>query len=195
MKLFDRKYYYKAGQLIGGIDEAGRGPLAGPVVAACVILPEEYEILGLNDSKKLTEKQRGILEKNIKQIAIDWAVTFCPAKLIDEINILEATKLAMTASYQFLKCKPDILLIDAIKISYLPKEHHGIIKGDSQSASIAAASILAKQARDRYMLELDRAYPSYGFKQHKGYPTKMHFQALNSHGPCVEHRLTFRGVC
>ena len=196
MHEFDKRFYQETNQkqLIAGIDEAGRGPLAGPVVAACVLLPKGYDILGLDDSKKLTEKKRLFLETIIKEIALDWAVVFCPAKMIDRINILEATKLAMAMSCQYLKLKPDVVLVDAIKIDYFPVKHHAIIKGDTKSAVIAAASILAKQARDGYMKEMDGIYPEYGFKQHKGYPTKMHFQSIKRYGPSPEHRLTFRGV-
>ena len=188
------KTYIKSDELLGGIDEAGRGPLAGPVVSACVLLPSTNLIKGLNDSKKLTEKQRCKLESEIKEIAIDWAVAFCPAKIIDNINILEATRLAMSVAYQRLKIKPQIVLIDAVKIKYFPIAHISLIKGDAKSAAIAAASILAKQARDRYMQELDEVFPNYGFKKHKGYPTGAHYEALRKFGHCSEHRLTFRGV-
>jgi len=168
--------------------------LAGPVVAACVILPKDWETDGLGDSKKLTQKQRARLEIEIKEVAIDWAVAYCPPKIIDQINILEATKMAMIMSYQMLKVKPNLLLIDAVKVNYFSAAHIGIIKGDSKSASIAAASILAKEARDRYMLELHEEYPCYGFSKHKGYPTKDHYENIKTYGPCEEHRFSFRGV-
>lgn len=192
---FDKGFYGEKIDVLGGIDEAGRGPLAGPVVAACVILPKDYELDGLNDSKKLTVNQREKLEIDIKEVAIDWAVAFCPPQLIDQINILEATKMAMIISYQFLIIKPQLLLIDALKINYFSIGHYGIIKGDATSACIAAASILAKQARDNYMIDLHKLYPTYGFAKHKGYPTKYHYECLNIHGPCKEHRFSFRGVC
>ncbi|MBS3969346.1 MAG: ribonuclease HII [Clostridia bacterium] len=191
---FDEYYYGNNYLFLGGIDEAGRGPLAGPVVAACVILPGGWEIDELDDSKKLTQKQRIRLEAEIKKAAIDWAVAYCPPKIIDQINILEATKMAMVVAYQMLKVKPDLLLIDAIKINYFPVRHFGIVKGDSKSASIAAASILAKQARDRYMLELHEEYPYYGFSKNKGYPTKDHYERIKTYGPCEEHRFSFRGI-
>ncbi len=192
--LWDEQYRNNSDELIGGIDEAGRGPLAGPLVAACVILPNNKRILGLNDSKKITKKQREKLEKQIKEIAIDWSVAFCPPKLIDQINILEATKMTMVAAYQFLKIKPKKLLIDCLNIPYFQVEHYGIVKGDCKSASIAAASILAKQARDSYMIKLHDKYPYYGFINNKGYPTKVHYDALKIYGPCSEHRFSFRGV-
>jgi len=191
---FDKTYYREKVDLLGGIDEAGRGPLAGPVAAACVILPKGYELDGLNDSKKLTANQREKLEPEIKKAAIDWSVAFCPPQLIDRINILEATKMAMIISYQLLKIKPQLLLIDALKINYFSVEHYGIIKGDATSAAIAAASILAKQARDKYMVNLHELYPVYGFSKNKGYPTRCHYECLNIHGPCDEHRFSFRGV-
>jgi len=194
MNEFDNKYRSQGYRLLGGIDEAGRGPLAGPVAAACVVLPVNCKIDGLRDSKQLSQPQRQELEIQIKQVALDWSVVFCPAKLIDLVNVLEATKIAMTAAYQALRVKPDLLLIDAVKIKYLPVTHYGIIKGDTKSASIAAASILAKQARDRYMEHLHMRHPIYGFNKHKGYPTKEHYDILKEFGPCEEHRLTFKGV-
>ena len=191
---FEKYYYENHDFFLGGIDEAGRGPLAGPVVAACVILPKGWETDKLDDSKKLTQKQRAKFETEIKEIAVDWAVAYCPPKIIDQINILEATKMAMVVAYQMLKVKPKLVLIDAVKINYLTVTHIGIIKGDSKSASIAAASILAKEARDRYMQELHEEYPCYGFSKNKGYPTKDHYEKLKIHGPCEEHRFSFRGV-
>lgn len=191
---FDKYFYDKNIFFLGGIDEAGRGPLAGPVVAACVILPRDWETKELKDSKKLTNKQRIRLEDEIKKVAIDWAVAYCPPKIIDQINILEATKMAMIMSYQKLKVKPDLLLIDAVKINYFPIRHFSIVKGDTKSASIAAASILAKQARDRYMIQLHKEYPYYKFSKNKGYPTKEHYESLKAYGPCEEHRFSFRGI-
>ena len=191
---FEKYYYENHDSFLGGIDEAGRGPLAGPVVAACVILPKGWETDKLDDSKKLTQKQRAKLETEIKEVAIDWAVAYCPPKIIDQINILEATKMAMVVAYQMLKIKPELILVDALKINYFPVTHIGIIKGDSKSASIAAASILAKEARDRYMQELHEEYPCYGFSKNKGYPTKDHYENLKAYGPCEEHRFSFKGV-
>ena len=193
---FDKSYYQNKNNdfLLGGIDEAGRGPLAGPVVAACVILPQDWKIDGLDDSKKLTHKQRSKLEAQIKGAAVDWAVAYCPPKIIDQINILEAAKMTMVAAYQMLKVKPGLILVDAVKINYFPIAHIGIVKGDLKSASIAAASILAKEARDRYMQELHEKYPDYGFSGHKGYPTKKHYENLEAYGACEEHRFSFKGV-
>lgn len=191
---FDRQYIKLEKVLVAGIDEAGRGPLAGPVVAACVILPENCYINDLDDSKKLTEKKRVKIEKEIIAAALDWSVAFASAKLIDQINILEATKMAMTIAYQSLRLKPKLLLMDAVEINYLPVKQHSIIKGDTKSAAIAAASVLAKQARDRYMIGVHEKYPLYGFSRHKGYPTKVHYDSLGIYGPCEEHRFSFKGV-
>ena len=178
--------------LIDCIDEAGRGPLAGPVVCACVIMPFEDDkiIEGINDSKKLTEKKRGELEILIKERAIAYSVVEIDEKVIDEINILNATKLGMKKALESLNIVPDIVLIDAVKINTEIKQEN-IIKGDSLSYNIAAASILAKVHRDRLMLELDKKYPEYAFAKHKGYGTALHIECLKKFGKCPIHRESF----
>ncbi|MGN1194908.1 MAG: ribonuclease HII [Acutalibacteraceae bacterium] len=174
-----------------GIDEAGRGPLCGPVCAAAVILPVDCEIEGINDSKKLSEKKREKLYDEIIEKAVCYSVSMVPADVIDEINILQATFLAMRNAVSSLSVKPDIALIDGNQKPGLLIEERTIIKGDAKSISIAAASILAKVTRDRYMLTLDEKYPEYKFAQHKGYGTKLHYEMLNEYGLCPEHRRTF----
>ena len=178
-------------QSVCGIDEAGRGPLCGPVCAAAVILPVDCEIEGINDSKKLSEKKREKLYDEITEKAVCYAVSMVPADVIDEINILQATFLAMRNAVSSLCVKPDIALIDGNRKPGLPIEERTIVKGDAKSISIAAASILAKVTRDRYMLEADKKYPEYKFAQHKGYGTKLHYEMLNEYGLCPEHRRTF----
>lgn len=178
--------------VICGVDEAGRGPLAGPVCAAAVILPPELEIEGLNDSKKLTEKKREALYDIIVEKALAYGIAFASEAEIDEINILQATFLAMQRAVEQLSIKPDLVLVDGNRepaLGDLPVKT--IIKGDSRSANIAAASILAKVTRDRLMLELDARYPQYGFALHKGYGTLAHHAALREHGACPVHRQTF----
>lgn len=177
-------------QLIAGIDEAGRGPLAGPVAAAAVILPADCEILGLDDSKKLSEKQRLALGEEIREKALAWSVAMVNNQVIDEIGIAQATKQAMAHAVEELSLMPEHLLVDAMMIP-LALSQTALIKGDSKSVSIAAASILAKNARDRLMLEYHEKYPQYGFAQHKGYPTKQHKEALRTHGHSPIHRKTF----
>lgn len=189
---FDAAYRNAAAGLFCGVDEAGRGPLAGPVYAAAVILPEEPMIEGLNDSKKLTEKKREALFPIICDTAVAYAVAAASVEEIDELNILQATFLAMQRAVEALKVQPQFALIDGNRTpSGLHIPSQTIVKGDALSASIAAASILAKVSRDRYLLELDEQYPQYGFKQHKGYGTKAHYEALETHGPSPVHRLTF----
>ena len=178
-------------KFIAGIDEAGRGPLAGPVVAAAVILPEDIFISGLNDSKKLNEKQREELYAIITEKAIAYDVGIVDEKIIDELNILNATKMAMEISVESLKVKPDLLLIDAVKLDGLKMQQKSIIKGDALSISIAAASIIAKVTRDRLIEDLDTTYPDYGFKKHKGYGTKEHIDAIKKFGNCPIHRTSF----
>ncbi len=178
--------------LICGVDEAGRGPLAGPVCAAAVILPMDLEIEGLNDSKKLTERRREALYDIILSKAVAYGIAFASEKEIDEINILKATFLAMRRAVEQLKTKPSLVLVDgnrAPELGELPVKT--IVKGDSLSANIAAASILAKVTRDRLMVELDGTYPQYGFSIHKGYGTKAHYAALMEHGLCPIHRRSF----
>ena len=177
---------------IAGIDEAGRGPLAGPVAAAAVILPPDACILGLNDSKKLSEKQRLELEPLIKEQALAWKVVMVDHQVIDQINILQATKLGMRQAIAALEPAPDYLLVDGMELDGVDLPQQGLIKGDARSVSIAAASVLAKTARDRLMLEYDAVYPGYGFAKHKGYPTADHKEALRRLGPCPIHRLTFK---
>lgn len=186
---YENKYQ---GMIIAGIDEAGRGPLAGPVVCACVIMPldEDKIIEGINDSKKLSEKKREILEKLIKERALAYSVVEVDEKVIDEINILNATKLGMKKALEGLSIKPDIALIDAVKIDTEIKQEN-IIKGDALSYNIASASILAKVHRDRLMMELDKKYPLYAFAKHKGYGTKVHIESLKKYGKCPIHRESF----
>lgn len=179
---------YKA---VCGVDEAGRGPLAGPVFAAAVILPENCEIEGLNDSKKLTEKKREALFDVIKEKAISWCVASVDEKVIDEINILQATYLAMKNAVEGLDVSADYALIDGNRMPPVSIDGETVVKGDAKSMSIAAASVLAKVSRDRFMLELDKQYPQYQFAKHKGYGTKLHYEMLTEHGISDCHRLTF----
>lgn len=178
--------------LICGVDEAGRGPLAGPVCAAAVILPPDLELEGLNDSKKLSEKRREALYPLICEQALAYGIAFASEQEIDEINILQATFLAMRRAVEQLGQKPDLALVDGNRepdFGGIPVRT--IIKGDSRSANIAAASILAKVTRDRFMLEQDAVYPQYGFAVHKGYGTQKHYAALREFGPCPIHRRSF----
>lgn len=174
-----------------GIDEAGRGPLAGPVFAAAVILPYGKMINGLNDSKKLSEKKREALFEIIKETAVSYSVGFATETEIDEINILQATFLAMKRACDGLAVRPDLALVDGNRMPRLGVAAHTIIKGDALSASIAAASILAKVSRDRLMVEIDQIYPQYQFAKHKGYGTALHTELLKEYGPCPIHRKTF----
>ncbi len=174
-----------------GVDEAGRGPLAGPVFAAAVILPENCEIDGLNDSKKLSEKKREALFDIIKEKAISWSIASVDEKTIDEINILQATYLAMKNAVEGLDVTADYALIDGNRMPPITIDGETIVKGDAKSMSVAAASILAKVSRDRFMLELDKKYPQYQFAKHKGYGTKLHYEMLTEHGISDCHRITF----
>ncbi len=177
---------------ICGIDEAGRGPLAGPVVVASVILPENSMIEGVNDSKKVSENKREILFEKIKEEAISYGIGISWQEEIDEINILEATKKSLTESIKELKVKPELILVDALnKIDTLGIPYRSLIKGDAKVYSISAASILAKVTRDRIMREMDEVYPQYGFAKHKGYGTAMHMQAIREYGLCPIHRKSF----
>ncbi len=179
-------------KVVCGIDEAGRGPLAGPVHAAAVILPMGLEIEGLNDSKKLTEKKREQLFDIICEKAIDYSIGVATEKEIDEINILNATFLAMHRAVEGLKIKPDYALIDGNQYPKIPfVTEETVVKGDAKSMSIAAASILAKVSRDRLMLEKAKEYPEYCFEKHKGYGTKVHYEAIKEFGPSPIHRVTF----
>ena len=176
---------------ICGVDEAGRGPLAGPVCAAAVILPMDLAIPGLNDSKKLTEKKREELYPIICEQAVAYGIAFADHKEIDSVNILQATFLAMERAIAQLKGKEDFALIDGNREKDFGLPVQTLIKGDSRSANIAAASVLAKVTRDRYMLEMAKEYPGYGFEIHKGYGTKAHYDALTRLGPCSIHRMSF----
>ena len=179
--------------LIGGIDEVGRGPLIGPVVAACVILPLNYKLDGLTDSKKLTEKKRDYYYEIIKRDALAIGVGIVDEKEIDEINIYEATKKAMTMSINNLNIKPEHILIDAMKLD-IDIPFTSIIKGDKKSLTISAASVIAKVTRDKMMYELDELYPMYDLKNNKGYGTKKHIEAIEKYGITKYHRLTFNPV-
>ncbi len=177
--------------LVCGIDEAGRGPLAGPVYAACVILPESCEIPGLNDSKKLTERKRESLFDVICKEATAYGIGFATAEEIDKVNILQATFLAMRRAYDAMRMPADWALVDGNRMPPLPIPGETVVKGDAQCASIAAASVLAKVSRDRVLRELDLKFPQYGFAKHKGYGTKEHYEAIKAYGLLPEHRKTF----
>lgn len=181
-------------KLIAGVDEAGRGPLVGSVVAAAVVLDDCQPISGLNDSKKLTAKKREMLAEQIKLHAKAWSIASVEPQIIDEINILQASLLAMKMAVEGLSVKPDFALIDGNKLPDLGCKAEAIVKGDGRVKSIAAASILAKVERDKQMLDLHKLYPEYEFDRHKGYPTKVHMALLEEHGPCPEHRKTFGPV-
>ena len=189
MKEFDREY--KIYGTVCGIDEAGRGPLCGPVVAAAVILPDEYNILYINDSKKLSETKREEVYKEIDKYAVAYGVGIVSPERIDEINILQATYEAMRTAIHKLSVTPDILLNDAVTIPMVDIKQVPIIKGDAKSQSIAAASIVAKVTRDHLMEEYDKLYHEYGFAKHKGYGTASHIQAIKEYGICPLHRLSF----
>lgn len=189
MKKFEEEYRIYGN--ICGIDEAGRGPLCGPVVAGAVILPKEYDILYINDSKKLSEKKREEVFAQIEEKAIAWSVGIVSSEEIDRINILQATYAAMKQAVQKLKITPDILLNDAVTIPDVDIRQVPVIKGDAKSQSIAAASIMAKVTRDRIMKEYDLMYPEYGFSENKGYGTARHIEAIKNYGPCPIHRITF----
>lgn len=178
-------------ELIAGVDEAGRGPLAGPVYAAAVILPEGTIIKGINDSKKLSEKRREELFEEITEKAVAYNICAIDEKRIDEINILNATFEAMNGAVNGLKTQPDYVIIDGNRINGMTLPHETVIKGDAKSISIAAASILAKVNRDRFICEMAQKYPEYGFEKHKGYGTVAHNEAILKYGPCEIHRRTF----
>jgi ribonuclease HII len=178
-------------QIVCGIDEAGRGPLAGPVCAAAVVLPKGHIVEGVNDSKKLSEKKREQLFDKIILEAVDYSIATASEKEIDEINILQATFLAMKRAVEGLKIKPDFAMIDGNKEPSLSIPMQTIVRGDGKSASIACASILAKVTRDRFMLEMAEKYPQYHFEKHKGYGTKLHYQMLDEFGPSPIHRQSF----
>lgn len=193
MKEFETELYNNGINFIAGIDEVGRGPLVGPVVTAAVILPKDFYDERINDSKKLIEKKRELLYDVIMENALSVGIGMSSPEVIDEINILNATKKAMIEAINNLSVKPEHLLIDAVKLDIdIPQT--SIIKGDAKSESIAAASIIAKVTRDRMMVELDKKYPMYDFKHNKGYGTKKHIEALYQYGPIEEHRKSFAPV-
>lgn len=190
--LIEKEIIESGKKIVAGVDEAGRGPLAGPVCAASVILPVDLEIEGLNDSKKLSEKKREKLYDIIIDKAVAYDIQLVDNEIIDEINILQATMLAMTNAVNSLSVKPDFVIIDGNRLpEQLEIPAKAVVKGDAKSMSIAAASILAKVTRDRLMLELAKEYPEYEFERHKGYGTKLHCEKLREFGPCKIHRKTF----
>lgn len=188
---YEERLFKEGYSLIGGCDEAGRGPLAGPVFAACVILDRNQKIEGLNDSKQLTEKKRNQLYDEIIKKAKSYGIAFVSEQVIDQINIYQASRLAMMNAIKEMAFTPDFVLTDAMPLPDIEAPFLSIIKGDTLSASIAAASILAKVSRDRYMEKLSLDFPEYGFEKHKGYPTKQHVDAIHSHGILPIHRKTY----
>jgi ribonuclease HII len=193
MNQFEKMYLNKGYQYIAGCDEVGRGPLAGPVVVACVILDPNKPIDGLNDSKKLSKSKRDSLSEIILEKAVSTAIVYIDHDVVDQINVLNASKQGMLMALKKLSISPDVVLSDAIKLD-LDIINEAIIKGDSKSISIAAASIIAKVSRDEHMVKMDLKYPGYGFAKHKGYPTKEHIKQLNKLGPCKIHRKSFKPV-
>ena len=187
----ENEIYDSGVELICVVDEAGRGPLAGPVCAAAVILPCGLEIEGLNDSKKLSEKKRDKLFESICSEAVSYGIAFASVEEIEEINILNAAMLAMNRAIEKLSVKPALALVDGNRNSAIKMPSRCVVKGDAKCADIAAASILAKVTRDRYMLEMAEKYPAYHFEKHKGYGTKLHYEALREYGPCEIHRPSF----
>lgn len=191
MLQFEKELNAKGIKLIAGVDEAGRGPLCGPVVAAAVILSPNQKLAGVNDSKKLSEKKREELFEVISKEAVAYSVGIVDEKVIDEINILEATRLAMKKAVEGLKIKPEYVLVDAERHVPISVPYTAIIKGDAKSESIAAASIIAKVTRDRYIREQDKLYPQYNFAKNKGYGTREHIEKIKEYGLCEIHRKTF----
>ena len=191
---YEKELYSKGITLIGGVDEVGRGPLVGPVVASCVILPKNYELPGLNDSKKLSEKKREQLYDIILRDAISVGIGIVDAKKIDEINILEASRLAMKLAIDNMDVKPEFVLSDAMKLTNIDIPYKDIVHGDALSLSIAAGSVFAKVTRDRMMYELDKEYPEYEFAKHKGYPTKAHLEKIKEYGVLKNYRFTYKPV-
>ncbi|MEZ8928297.1 MULTISPECIES: ribonuclease HII [unclassified Vibrio] len=186
--------YPQGYQLFAGVDEVGRGPLVGDVVTAAVILDPNNPIEGLNDSKKLSEKKRLVLLPEIKEKALAWSVGRCSPQEIDELNILQATMVAMQRAIAGLSVQPDMALIDGNRVPELPMAGLAIVKGDLRVAEISAASIIAKVVRDQEMEELDKLHPEFGFAKHKGYPTKAHFEAIEKHGVTEHYRKSFKPV-
>jgi ribonuclease HII len=192
---FERELWMQGIDFIAGVDEAGMAPLAGPVVAAAVILPREYKLAGLDDSKKITNpRKREALAVQIKQDAVCYASASAEVNEIDKLNIYHAGILAMRRAIEGLKIKPEFILVDARTIPGCRMPQRGIVRGDAAAASIAAASIIAKTTRDAHMIELGRQYPDYGFESHKGYPTAMHLHALSEHGVLPIHRRSFAPI-
>lgn len=187
----EKEIYAQGCTLLCGVDEAGRGPLAGPVCAAAVILPVGLELPGLNDSKKLSEKQREALFMPIKAAAKAYGIAFATVEEIENLNILNATFLAMNRAIAQLSPQPELALIDGNRSTGITLPSRCVVKGDSRCADIAAASVLAKVSRDHYMLEMAKEYPEYGFERHKGYGTKLHYEAIRKYGPCPIHRPSF----
>ena len=190
---YEKELYNKGYSLIAGVDEVGRGPLVGPVVAAAVILPKNYKLEGLTDSKKLSEAKRNYFDEIIKRDAISYGIGVIDNNIIDEVNIYEATKLAMKQAISNLKIKPDYVLTDAMKLD-IDIDFKPLIKGDLRSLSISAASVIAKVYRDNLMYLLDKKYPYYNFKNNKGYPTKDHIEAIKKYGIIKEHRISYHPV-
>lgn len=193
--LYERMLWEEGITYVAGVDEVGRGPLVGPVVVACVILPHDFYLEGLTDSKKLNEKKREMFYDYIMKQALSVSIAMKDNHIIDQVNIYEATKLAMYEAIEKSKIKPEHVLIDAMKLEKLDMPSTSIIKGDAKSVSIAAASVIAKVTRDHMMYELDQKYPQYGFRKHKGYPTKYHIEQLKTYGVLEEYRKTFHPVC
>lgn len=191
MLQYENEAFEKGYTYICGVDEAGRGPLAGPVCAAAVILPKGHIIEGVNDSKKLSEKKRDALFDVIKEEALSYSIALVYQDVIDEINIREATKLAMKKAVEGLDITPDFVMVDGNFVPEVSMDAQYVIKGDAKSMSIAAASILAKVTRDRFMLEMAEKYPEYQFAKHKGYGTKLHYEMLDEYGPSEIHRQSF----
>lgn len=188
---FDKEIKKEGYNIICGVDEAGRGPLAGPVYACAIIMKEDFIIPEVNDSKKLTEKKREELYDIILENALDWSVASVSEKEIDEINILNATMKVMDMAISGLKITPDLALVDGNQNRGIKQNNKTVIKGDAKSYNIAAASIIAKVTRDRFIIKMDELYPQYGFKKHKGYGTKEHIENIRKYGPCEIHRRTF----
>ncbi len=193
LRKIEKRLWSEGYHLIAGVDEAGRGPLVGPVVAGAVIFPKDYQLEGLTDSKKLSEKKREYYYQKIQEDAIAIGVGIVDAKIIDEINIYEASRLAMMRALENLKVSPDYILTDAMPLNTpIPMEH--IIHGDALSISIAAGSVIAKVTRDHLLIELDKIHPEYEFKKHKGYSTKRHMELLKKYGPLENYRFTYKPV-
>ncbi len=188
---FEQKAMDNGYKSVCGVDEAGRGPLAGPVCAAAVILPENTVIEEVNDSKKLTEKKRELLFDVIKASALSYSIAYASVEEIEELNILNATMLAMKRAVEALEIKPDFVMIDGNRVPKLGIDCESIVKGDAKSMSIACASILAKVSRDRLLYDYAKQYPQYGFDKHKGYGTKLHIEMIKKYGPCPYHRMSF----